>query len=313
MPDAREGNRREAGPFFLGVDGGGSKTLAVLVDASGRERGRGRAGSSNAEAVGLQRASAHLVAAVQEAAHTAACELPVASGWFGLAGVDTPHDTALWQPQLVPLATTIRLTNDAELALSALERPAGVALVAGTGSIAVGRDAGGRVVRAGGWGHLLGDEGSGYDIGIRALRAATRAADGRGPATALLDLILRHWELTNASDIFAQVYQRDDKARIARLSPLVFNAAREGDAVARGIVRRAAAELAHAVLTVASALDLGDEPLALALAGGVLLSEHDFQADVVRRITAQRTLGPVSLVAEPVLCAARALATERTL
>ncbi len=294
--------------YFLGVDGGGSKTLAVIVDAQGQERGRGSAGSSNYSAVSLEHALSQLKLAVEQAAQQARCTLPLAAAWLGMAGVDRPEDTALLLPHLQVLAGTIRLTNDAELLLSALDQAVGVALIAGTGSIALGRDTHGATTRAGGWGHILGDEGSGYAIGQQALQAAARAADGRGPATTLLARILQHWGLQRPDDLFEQVYHRAEKADIARLSTLVFAAAQAGDTLASKITQHAAEELALAALTVCRVLDFSGGPVPLALGGGLLLQEVGFRWQVLRRIRRQRPVKMV-LVEQPALSAARAAVT----
>ena len=163
--------------FFLGIDGGGSKTVAVIVDADGNRRGQAQAGSANHHAVSLPTAVANLHQATAGAAQIAGCSLPVAAGWIGTAGMDNSSDYDLLMPHLHPLAASIRLTNDAELVLSVLDHAVGVALIAGTGAIAVGRDHSGRWKRASGWGHILGDEGSGYYIGSQALQAVVRALD----------------------------------------------------------------------------------------------------------------------------------------
>jgi glucosamine kinase len=299
--------RNGSGPFFLGIDGGGSKTLAVIVDARGQERGRALAGSSNYQAAGIEPAIAQLYAAAEQATRAAGGSLPVKAAWLGLAGVDRPSDQSVLLPRLQPLAESIRLTNDAELLLSVLDGAVGVALVAGTGSIALGRDAQGALARAGGWGHILGDEGSGYDIGRRALQAAMRAADGRGEATMLLECVMSYWGLARPDDMVGRVYNNDDKAGIARLAPLVLRAARDGDGVARKIAQRAADELALAALTVCKALDFSGERVGLALGGGLLLHGAALRSQVLRRIRRRQLLGRVALVEEPALSGARAV------
>lgn len=292
--------------YFLGVDGGASKTLAVIVDRQGREAGRGAAGSGNQAAVGLERAVASIRGAVAEAAQQAGADTPFRAAWIGLAGVDRPNDRDRLLPHLKTLAGVVRLTNDAELALTALDGAAGVAVIAGTGSIAVGRDARGTMARSSGWGHIIGDEGSGYELGRLALKAAARASDSRGPQTALLPAVMAEWQLPRADAMIDRVYPDGDKGLIARLSALVFAAAREGDAVARAIVREGAAELALAALAVGEMLDFPDGKLPLALAGGLLLHEADYRAMMLRRIRRRRPVGQVALVAEPALSAARA-------
>jgi glucosamine kinase len=301
------------GPAFLGIDGGGSKTLAVIVDEHGQERGRAQAGSSNYTAVGVEQAVANLRAAAEHAARAAGCSLPLKAAWLGLAGVDRPSDQGLLLPRLAALAETLRLTNDAELLLSALDDAVGVALVAGTGSIALGRDGHGTIARAGGWGHILGDEGSGYEIGRQALQAAARSADGRGEKTTLLERIAHLWNLERPDDMIGRVYNNDDdKAMIARLSSLVFQAAADGDHAARQIAQQAADELALAALTVIKALDLPGERVGLALGGGLLIHEHGFRNQVLRRIRRRRPLGHIPLVEQPAFSAARAAITLPT-
>lgn len=297
---------RSEGGVFLGVDGGATKTLAVIVDVMGRELGRGTAGSGNQAAVGPERAVASIRTAVAEAMRQVEGSEPFCAAWIGLAGVDRPGDRDRLLPHLRTLAETVRLTNDAELALTALTGAVGVAVIAGTGSIALGRDTAGKTARAGGWGHIIGDEGSGYELGRRALQAAARASDGRGPQTALLPAIVREWDLPRADGMIGHVYPDGDKGTIARLSALVFAAARTGDDVARRIVREAATELALATIAVGKMLDFADEKLPVALAGGMLIHEADFRAIVLRRIRRRYPTGQIALVPDPALSAARA-------
>jgi N-acetylglucosamine kinase-like BadF-type ATPase len=294
------------GEFAVGVDGGGSKTLAVVVDERGNECGRAVAGSSNHTGVGIEQAVRSIYKAVEEAARQAGCVLPLSSGWFGLAGIDSPDDYELLLPYLQPLARDIRLTNDAELLLSGLPSTVGIALIAGTGSIALGRDARGTMARSGGWGHVIGDEGSGYDLGRRCLQAVARSTDGRGQATMLVDMLLKHWQLDDASEMIGKVYHASDKTVIASLSALVFEAARNGDEVARGIVDDAARELALAAIAVKQMLDFAGGQVALALGGGLLLHETDFRTKVIEAISARLSMGEVVLVEEPALSGARA-------
>ncbi|GCE19272.1 BadF/BadG/BcrA/BcrD ATPase family protein [Dictyobacter kobayashii] len=241
--------------YYLGVDGGGSKTLAVLVNAQGEEVGRGLAGSSNYTGVGLESAVSNIYAAVQQARNVLDPHSPIAKAWLGISGLDRPADHAALIPLLKDLAATVYLTNDGELGLSVLPDAVGVVLIAGTGSIALGRNARGLTGRAGGWGYLLGDEGSGYALGIQALQAAVRAADGRGPSTILLERILQFWQFQQPEELIGAVYLNTDKAQIARLSTCVLQAERDGDALASAIVQNAITELVLVVRTVAAKLD----------------------------------------------------------
>ncbi len=297
-------------PLFLGIDGGGSKTLAVIVDEGGCERGRGVAGSSNHEVVGLERAIAAIHEAVGKASAVALTNPPLTAAWIGLAGIDHPRDIAMLAPAVHSFAGTVRISNDAELVLSGLPHQVGVAVISGTGSIALGRDAQGTLARVGGWGHVLGDEGSGFGIGREALQCAVRAADGRGPATALLDSILRHWQLPAPEALLELVYPTFDKTAIAALAPLVLALAHEGDPVACRIEARAANELALAIIAVTRRLSFVAGPLPVAFGGGVLINEERLRERVIRRIARAWTVDPV-LVEEPASSAARALADWR--
>ncbi len=178
--------------LILGVNGGGSSTDAWLaVGANGAEAaviGRGAAGPSNAKAVGLASARAALEAAIRGAFDSAGLDpSPVASACLGLAGFDRPEDRAVltgWADE-ARLARRLVLVNDGDLVVAAgTPEGWGVGVIAGTGSIAVGRTPDGRTARAGGWGHLIGDEGSAYLVVLEALRLVARRADGREPQPA---------------------------------------------------------------------------------------------------------------------------------
>jgi N-acetylglucosamine kinase-like BadF-type ATPase len=292
--------------FFLGIDGGGSKTAAVIVDSQGRIRGHGQAGSANYHTVGLETAVDHLTEATTQASRSAGCRAPLSAAWVGIAGLDNPTDHEVLLPKLRSLATSLRLTNDAELVLSALDSAVGVALIAGTGAVALGRDRSGTRKRASGWGHLMGDEGSGYYIGSQALQAVVRAIDGRGGSTPLVEGLMTFWKLSRPDDLLYQVYHRADKSDIARLAPLAFETAQAGDPVAQGIIRRAARELALAALTVGRGLEFSGEDLPLALGGSLLLCQERYREETLRAIRRERPIRDVVLASEPAKSAARA-------
>ncbi|WP_338254744.1 BadF/BadG/BcrA/BcrD ATPase family protein [Dictyobacter halimunensis] len=294
--------------YYLGIDGGGSKTLAVLVNQRGEEVGRGLAGSANYTGVGLATAVSNIYTATQQALSSLDPQTTISKAWLGVAGVDRPADHAALMPQLQDLAQTVYLTNDAELGLSVLPEAVGVVVIAGTGSIALGRNSSSLTSRAGGWGHLLGDEGSGYALGIQALQAAVRAADGRAPQTILLERILQTWELTNAEELISAVYFSDDKSKIARLSTCVLQAERDGDATAAALVQTAIAELVLVVKTVAAKLNFtAQRALPLALGGGLLLNETSFQARFLKQLASVQPLDPVVHIEQPALNAARTI------
>jgi glucosamine kinase len=263
--------------WLLGVDGGASHTACWVADESGRVRGRGDGGPCNLGSVGPAAAEASISAAVRGAC-TQAGITPgdVASACFGLAGCDRPADRAVLMEMVrrMGIAGPVRLENDGVVAWAGATRARpGAVVLAGTGSIAYGRTGDGRSVRAGGWGPLFGDEGSGFDLGRRAVRAALLAADGRGPATALGPLIERALGIATIEDAVAVIRWHDaEPSRVAALAPLVLRAADNGDAAALEIIASGAEGLAEMGMAVLARLGLRPEN-ALVAAGGSLLAE----------------------------------------
>jgi N-acetylglucosamine kinase-like BadF-type ATPase len=197
--------------------------------------------------------------------------------------------------------TSALVVNDALIALEAgIGSAPGIVIVAGTGSIAYGRDGAGRAACAGGWGHLLGDEGSGYWLGRQALHAVVRASDGRGPATTLTARLFAHFGITQSRDLVHEVYYRlSQPSAIAALSGIVHTAAADGDAVASGILDAAAEELVVAGLAVAGRLGL--EACPVLLAGGVLRVSPMLSSRVTGRLSQALPHATVGLLqGEPV-------------
>jgi N-acetylmuramic acid 6-phosphate etherase len=292
--------------LVLGIDGGGTHTIALLAAGTADKwtiLGRGTAGPSNRQAVGQERALAALDEAVS-AAFTAAGvkRCPVASACLGLAGADRPDDQAMirdWA-QRVQLANKVDVTNDAAILLAAgTPDGSGLALIAGTGSIAFGQSADGRRARAGGWGYLLGDEGSGYALVRAGLQAVVRAADGRGPATRLTERFLSRLGLNQPQELVAAVYRSGrGRADLAALAPLVLAEA-ERDEVATAIVEQEARELARAGEAAMRQLRW-EGPVPLALAGGLLLGSAVYRQRVLGALTALAVVpSTVTLVEEP--------------
>ncbi|MGH7127449.1 MAG: N-acetylglucosamine kinase [Planctomycetaceae bacterium] len=301
---------RSALPLLLAIEGGGTKTVAWLaaLDADGEPRvlGRGTAGPSNVQAIGSGPATQSVAQAVQSAWDDARRERSeAAAACLALAGADRPADRALWEDwsRRCGLAERVEIVNDALPVLAAgTPQGWGVALIAGTGSFAYGRAPDGATARTGGWGHLMGDEGSAYSLALAGLRAATRCADGRGPETALLAAFLQRLNLTRGEELIPAIYHpHHDRRRLAALADVVTAAATAGDAVALDILHAAAEELAELVATTARKIGLLNEPLPLALAGGLLLNTPLLREDLLTRL-AQRgvSAAPVTPVAEPI-------------
>lgn len=266
------------GAWVLGVDGGASSTRAAVADLEGRVLARAAAGPSNhvrgeAGRLRLRKALegavggalAHLVS---EGAGSRLERLQAVT--LGMTGVNpgTPEAGRVVE-ELLPLLPSraleaglrarIEVVSDARTALEgATEGEPGILVYAGTGSVAMGRNAGGAIARAGGWGYLVDDQGGGYTIGRHALRAVFRAADGRGPETRLTPLLLEHFQVGDLDELVRVVYTNDglDRPAVARLARLVARAAQEGDEAALAIYRHAAGELAGLAVAVARRLEM---------------------------------------------------------
>lgn len=296
--------------LILGIDGGASKTIALLADAEGSVIGRAQVGGSNKQVSGVEATLLTLRRAVEAVFVDAGLPVQtVAAACLGLSGVDRPADHLLiqgWADER-RLSRALTVVNDAQLVVAAGTPDGhGIGLICGTGSIAIGRSIDGRTARAGGWGYLFGDEGSGYDISLRALRAAAQAADGRGAAHELLAAILELWELGGPFDLIPHVYnQPDPRACLADIPPLVTRLAQQNDPISVAIIEDAGRDLASAVIAVADQLGLRG-PLPLALAGSVVLHtpalRHALCAELERR---GRPADPVTPVEEPTLGAIR--------
>lgn len=265
---------RRQRPLALGLDGGGSRTVAVVLDGRGAVCGRGESGACNHQSVGVEAAGRAVAQALGAALRAAGVEAPEAAVW-GMAGLDRPEDERILQAMAAELlpGVAVRVVHDTRIALAAGSGAGdtGVVVIAGTGSIAVGYAADGREARAGGWGHVLGDEGSGYDLARRGLTAATRARDRRAPHTVLLERLPAAAGLPSLEALADRIYLEGWTApRIAALAPAVLDAAGQGDAAAAAIVDEGGDELARAAATVIRALSPEEASFEVILSGGIL-------------------------------------------
>jgi len=277
--------------LLLGVDGGGTKTRALVGDAGGRVLGVGEAGSSNAKSVGFDAATAALRSAVAEALARAGATAPLAAACLGLAGVETDADRQRMEAWLRTerLAARGIVVHDSEIVLgaavpAAVTEPWGVALICGTGSVCLGVSRAGERRRVGGWGHLLGDEGSGYDVAVRALHRATASADGRYGETALVEAALAHWASGSLPALMDAIYARPPtRTEVAAFASRVVALAEAGDAGARDCLDAAASDAAHLLDTVVRWI--ADAEATVAYAGGLLRYSALFRQLVTSRVT----------------------------
>lgn len=256
----------------LGFDGGGTKTDCVVLDFAGRMIGRGAGGPSNPLRSGFDAALKELAAAAAQAlasAHLTPRQIHSVCG--GLAGGgrrDVVRKVLSFLTREFPNAFA-HVTTDYDVALeAAVGAGAGVVLLAGTGSCAFGRNAAGETARVGGWGRLIGDEGSAYEIGRRAMITVARARDAGGPTAPLEEMVFAALDGASWEQLSARIAQNPDDV-FPRLFPVVAAAAEADDAGAREIILSAAQQLAAMALTVVRRLNFGEQGFLLAKWGGV--------------------------------------------
>jgi N-acetylglucosamine kinase-like BadF-type ATPase len=272
--------------YVLGIDAGGTKTRALLTDESERVLGAADGGGANLKTHGELEVEKVLHKVVEEAEAQAGVHPDAVA--LGIAGADRPKDQALLRGLLrrIGFKSRVVVTNDARIAFVAgSSLRVGLALVCGTGSIAWGRSAAGEVARAGGRGWHVGDEGSGFWIGERAIRSVLRAVDGRGRPTTLGPALLEHFGVADIDGLISAVYDDDyPRHRVAVFAGQVETAAAAGDAVAAEILESAAAELALAARTVVARLDLERAPYDVILSGGTFAALPRLRTTVSQRL-----------------------------
>lgn len=258
--------------LFLGFDAGGTKTDCALIDSAGRLLAEVRGGGANPMRAGFARACDVLGETAQRALSEAGRNAENIRGiCAGVAGAGRPRVARRilsYFTHAFPHAA-IRVITDIELALSAAaeEGPA-LVIIAGTGSAVGGRNSAGQFARAGGWGPWIGDDGSAYDIGRRAVKAALSARDGMGPATLLGDKILLAQETHDWEVVRGRIAKRPDSV-FPPLFPVVTSAAIAGDIVSQEILASAGKSLANLAASVIRILSMQQESFLIAKSGGV--------------------------------------------
>lgn len=243
------------------MDGGGTKTAAIIAALDGSIVAEHVAGPSNFQIIGIESAAQTIFSLITECCRSAHC-LPsqIHAVTLGLTGAGRAADQKRMADGLRKYSRTqgvqlkkVIVESDARIALEgAFKGEPGIILIAGTGSIAFGKDTKGIVHRVGGWGRILGDEGSGFFIGRAGITAVTRFIDGRGNKTLLTKLLAEKFRLTDQTEIITAVYK--DNFDVASVAPLVLEAAAKKDQVSRLIIEQAAAELTDHVRALAEKL-----------------------------------------------------------
>lgn len=262
--------------YLLAVDGGGTKTEFALMEPDGKIVRRVSLGPSNYQNIGADAARNVLRDGLSQVAEEARGELLGAC--LGLAGLDTAQDERIYSSMVGDLfgdaAAKVRIENDCFIALHCgTLGAAGIAIIAGTGSMAIGMNEAGERARSGGWGYRFGDEGSGYYIGYQALVRAVRARDGRAPETQLAALIEEKVGMPLFDLVVRYTAEDPGPDAVGALAPLVTEAALAGDEVARRILTDAAAELVLAARAVWNRLSFASRPVPIVLSGGAFRSD----------------------------------------
>ncbi|SDN46039.1 N-acetylglucosamine kinase [Bacillus sp. OK048] len=300
---------------LLAVDGGGTKTLAVLVDSDGTVIGKGHAGASNYHVTGADGAKKALVEAVLAAVKDAGIEankaVNIEKAVFALAGIDTGNDEKevklIVQRAVEALSIEIgslHVENDCLSALlGATQNKAGILLIAGTGSIVFAHDGNNRIVRSGGWGHRVGDEGSGYWIGKQAISSVLKMMDGRGEETLLSKLILEKFNFNKIEDLYnwtySDSYSVDD---VGALAAVVGEAFQLGDTVSKRILDAAVEELLLLIETAIEKAEIQQDEFDVIIQGGVFHHNYYIKNQVCQRIQESTAKVKVRTTTEEPIC-----------
>ena len=261
--------------YIIGIDGGGTKTVGMLTTDKGEEVTKTQTGPSNYHVVGIEQTKSVLVEIIHKlTGNIDKTELDSIRFCLGMAGLGREDDRKIIGQLCdeIGIGKKRILTHDAHIALvGGTGKQQGVIVISGTGSIVYGIDQFGQEARAGGWGYLLGDEGSGYEIGIMGLQAVVRSADKREPPTELTGMMLNKLALNKPTDIIQWIHSAS-RDEIAELSKVVFKAVEKGDKKAETIIDSAADELILAIETVVRMLNFSDT-FDVLLSGGNLIHQ----------------------------------------
>lgn len=258
--------------YVVGVDGGASKTVALIGAGNGRIMGRGESGSSNYHNIGAHAAVRSIKRAVYEAMkHAGLTRKKLEIAVVALAAINSPKDQVEAR-RFVRNAKIARISfvvHDSVAALYAATRGRpGIIVISGTGCVAAGINKAGKYASAGGWGYLVDDEGSAYDVGRKALNRAFRAIDGRAPPTKLVSILKHKFQVSVLENAQKRIYSNGlSVEEIARLAPLVSKAAAR-DQASREILNNAGVKLAELACAVARQLKTTKDSVPIAVVGG---------------------------------------------
>jgi N-acetylglucosamine kinase-like BadF-type ATPase len=300
----------ENATYVLGLDGGGTKTTAQLSDLQGTVVAESQGGASNFQIIGIEEAAKTILDLLETCCHTVGCNnSQIGSVVAGLSGAGRVADQQRVAEGIQNVAKKrgvvfqdLSIESDARVALEgAFLGKQGIILICGTGSIVFAKDEKGSIHRSGGWGRVIGDEGSGYEIGREAFRSVARMMDGRGKKTRLAKMLRSSFGLSTHEDIIRAVYK--EEFDLASAAPLVLRAAQQRDTVAVGILDAAASELVVALQSVLKQMGTKSTgsraKIPLVLLGGLMESENVYSRKVktllrkqIRDISLEKSISP---------------------
>lgn len=275
--------------YFLGVDGGGTKTQSVLIDEDGKIVGRADSGGTNAFALGFASALINLKHGIVDATRKIKPDFVC----LAISGVNSVQDARVWKNRIAHdeellgiLGNKYIVVNDTQAALRAgTEDKNAIVLVAGTGSNCWGRNENGKEAKSGGLDYLLSDEGAGFYLGQQLLYAVVKAQDGRGSKTKLVKLLFEKLDISNLGELAQLVYSKPwNKTDIASLSPLIEAAITADDAVAEEIAQKAVEELFLHVRAVCENLGFKKSEYSMVTTGSVFKIQKKIYEELVRKV-----------------------------
>lgn len=261
--------------YVIGIDGGGTKTQVVLADLNGNVLLNTMYGSTNPNAITKQELDDTFREIFQEMEETVPRSLNKVSSIFtGASGAGSKASASLLSEIIAPFFyedTKIKVVPDSINALySGTFGKPGIVQISGTGSITYGINERQEQGRVGGWGYLLGDEGSGYDVGKKGIQAVLQFFDGCGPDTLLSNMLFDLYKINSGRELIDKIYYSDNpRLEISRISKLVFQAFEKNDAVAIAILRKVADEIAQSIMTLDQKLFKEEGKVTVTLCGGL--------------------------------------------
>jgi N-acetylglucosamine kinase-like BadF-type ATPase len=312
--------------YVIGIEGGGTKTTAVLCALDGIILSEAQGGPSNFHIVGIEKTAGTILDLIQTCCHSVGCGVSqIGAVVAGLAGAGRVLDQQRIMERLLEIARIknfnlekVSIESDARIALEgAFSGKPGVVVISGTGSIVFGKDERDRIYRAGGWGRLIGDEGSGYAIGRESFRAVAKMLDGHGDKTKLVKLFNEKFGLGSQDTIIEAIYS--ENYDLASVVPAVMEAASKGDPVAKKIFIRACSDLVDVIETVLMKMKKGKKSVpkrSLAFVGSLLMHDNFYSHKIRSAIKREVPLVSIrnaesSPVVGAALMAIRSLHEER--